>query len=74
MVTQAPTLVYCKQSFKIFVETDFFKYVNSEVFAQLGEDRLLHPVVFFSKDLNPVECNYEIYDKELLAIISYFEQ
>ena len=40
----------------------------------MGEDRLLHPIAFFSKNLNPVECNYEIYDKELLAIIQCFEQ
>ena len=35
---------------------------------------MLHPVAFFSKNLNPAECNYEIYDKELLAIIRCFEQ
>ncbi len=43
-------------------------------FSLLGEDGLLHLVAFFSKNLNPVECNYEIYDKELLAIIRCFEQ
>jgi len=29
---------------------------------------------FFSKRLSSAECNYEIYDKELLAIIRYFKQ
>ena len=28
-----------------------------------------HPVMFFSKSLSPVKCNYEIHDKEMLAII-----
>jgi len=28
-----------------------------------------HPVAFYSKSLQPVECNYEIHNKELLAII-----
>jgi hypothetical protein len=28
-----------------------------------------HPVAFFSKSLSPVEGNYEIHDKEMLAII-----
>jgi len=28
-----------------------------------------HPVAYFLKLLQPVECNYEIHDKELLAII-----
>jgi hypothetical protein len=30
-------------------------------------------MVFISKKYNPVEYNYEIYNKELLAIIYYFE-
>ncbi len=56
------------------METDFSDYVSSGVFSQLEKDGLLHPVAFFSKNLNPVECNYEIYDKKLLAIIRCFEQ
>jgi len=28
-----------------------------------------HPVAFFSKFLSPVECNYEIHNKKMLAII-----
>jgi RNase H-like domain found in reverse transcriptase/Integrase zinc binding domain len=35
---------------------------------------LLHPVAFFSHKFTPQECNYEIYDKELLAIIRAFEE
>jgi hypothetical protein len=55
------------------VETDSSDYVSSGVLSQKGEDGLLHPVAFFSKKLIPAECNYEIYDKELLAIIRCFE-
>ena len=36
--------------------------------------RSLHPVAFFSKKHSPAECNYEIYDKELMAIIRCFEE
>ena len=28
-----------------------------------------HPIAYFSKSLLPVECNYDICDRELLAII-----
>ena len=73
MVTEAPILAHYKQGLKTIVETDSSDYVSSGVFSQLGEDGLLYPVTFFSKNLNPAECNYEIYDKELLAIIRYFE-
>lgn len=37
------------------------------------EEGILHPMTFFLKKLVPVECNYEIYDKELLAIIYCFK-
>jgi len=33
-----------------------------------------HPIRFFSKVLNPAECNYDIYDCELLAIIYMLKQ
>ena len=36
-------------------------------------DGVLRPVAFFSRKMNPAECNYMIYDKELLAIIRAFE-
>ena len=74
MVTEAPILAHYKQGLKTIVKTDFSDYVSSGVLFQLGEDGLLHSVTFFFKNLNPVECNYEIYDKELLAIIRCFEQ
>ncbi len=74
MVTEALILVYYKQSLKTIVETDSSDYISSGIFSQLGEDGLLHLVAFFSKNLNLIECNYEIYDKELLAIIRCFEQ
>ena len=35
---------------------------------------MLRPVAFMSKKMSPAECNYEIYDKELLAIIRAFEE
>ena len=35
---------------------------------------VLRPVAFLSKKMTPQECNYEIYDKELLAIVRAFEE
>ncbi len=34
---------------------------------------IIQPVAYFSKKHSPTECNYEIYDKELMAIIRCFE-
>ena len=74
MVTEVPILAHYKQDLRTIVETDSSDYVSSGVLSQLSKDGLLHPVAFFSKNLNHAECNYEIYDKELLAIIQCFEQ
>jgi hypothetical protein len=32
------------------------------------------PVVFFSKIINSAECNYQIHDKEILAIVKSLEE
>jgi RNase H-like domain found in reverse transcriptase len=73
-VTQAPVLAHFDPEKQSFVESDSSAYVSSGILSQIGDDGLLYPMAFFSKKLAPAECNYEIYDKELLAIIRYFEQ
>ena len=55
------------------METDSSDFISSRIFSQLGNDRLLHLVIFFSKNLNLAEYNYKVYDNELLAIIQDFE-
>jgi hypothetical protein len=56
------------------VETDASDYVSTGVLSQYNDEGILHPVAFFSKKHSPVECNYEIYDKELMAIVRTFEE
>jgi hypothetical protein len=48
--------------------------VSGRVLSQYDEEGTLRPVAFFSKKHSAVECNYEIYDKELLAIICCLEE
>ncbi|SLM35328.1 retrotransposon nucleocapsid protein [Lasallia pustulata] len=59
----------------IFQWTDTYSsdHVNAGVLSQYDDDKVLHPVAFYSKNMVPAECNYEIYDKELLAIIRCLE-
>ena len=66
--TTAPILRHFDPEKEVIVETDASDYVSAGIMSQY-EDGVLHPVAFFSKKHTPAECNYEIYDKELMAII-----
>ena len=54
------------------METDSSDFVTAGVLSQM-HDGMLRPVAFFSKKMSPAECNYMIYDKELLAIVKSFK-
>ena len=56
------------------METDASDYVSAGILSQYGIDGILHPVAYFSKKHLPAECNYEIHDKELMAIVRAFEE
>jgi hypothetical protein len=42
--------------------------------SQYNKNSKLYPVAFLSQKLAPAKLNYEIYNKELLAIVKYFKQ
>jgi hypothetical protein len=58
----------------IIVEIDVFDYVSNDILSQYDDEEVLHFVVYFSKKHNSIECNYEIYDKELMTIVRCFEK
>jgi hypothetical protein len=72
--TTAPVLRRFDHDRDVIVETDASDYVSAGVLSQYDDDGILHPVAFFSKKYSPAECNYEIYDKELMAIVRAFEE
>jgi len=51
------------------MEADASDYATGDVLSMECEDRRWRPVVYLSKSLNEMERNYEIHDKEMLAII-----
>ena len=57
------------RSKKIILKIDVFDYINDGVLFQYDDEKVLHFVAFFSKNMMSAECNYEIYDKKLLIII-----
>ena len=58
---------------KMRMEVDASDYVTGEVLLMECEDKLWRPVMFLSISLNEMERNYEIHDKEILAIIRGLE-
>ena len=51
------------------LKTNFLNYVNDEVLSQYDDEDILHSMIFYNKNMISAECNYKIYDKELLTII-----
>jgi transposase InsO family protein len=72
--TTAPVLRHFDYDREIIVETDASDYVSAGILSQYDDDGVLHPVAFYSRKHSPAECNYEIYDKELMAIVRAFEE
>jgi len=74
-VTTALVLVSPQDSEPFWVEVDSSDFATGAVLSQQSTtDRKWHPVVFYSKSLSSMERNYEIHDKEILAIIRVLEE
>ena len=58
---------------KMRMEVDTSDYATEGVLLMEGENGKWRPVAFLSKSLNEIERNYEIHDKEMLAIIRELE-
>jgi len=74
MITTAPILRHFDHSREVIIETDASDFVSAGALSQRDGEGVLHPVAFFSKKLSPAECKYDIYDKELMAIIKALKE
>ncbi len=72
-MTEFSILCHFDQNRETILETDSFNYVNDDILSQYDDKETLHSMIYYSKNLSFAECNYEIYDKKLLAIIRVFE-
>ena len=73
--SQAPVLIHFDPNNPIVVETDTSDYAIAAILSQITPSNgYIHPVTFYSRGLAPAEMNYEIYNKELLAIFGAFKQ
>jgi hypothetical protein len=57
-----------------FLGTDASDFALGAVLSQPDKDGRLHPVAFHSRKFTAAKINYEIHDKELLAIVDSFQE
>ena len=72
--TTSPAHPHFDNEREVIIETDTSEYVSAGVLSQRDDEGVLHPVAYYSKKHSPAKCNYDIYDKELIAIIKAMEE
>jgi hypothetical protein len=74
-ITSSPILRFADDSKAFCIEADSSDFATGAVLSQQSSDDLKwHPITFYSKSLNAVERNYEIHDKEMLAVMRSLEE
>ncbi len=74
LFTENPVLAPFDADRTTIVETDSSGWCVGGTLMQYGSDGTLRPCAYFSKKNSPAECNYEIYDKEMLAIVRCLDE
>ena len=67
--TTRPVLATLELDKEFRVEADTSNFATRGVLLVKCGDNLWRPVLFISKPLNETECNYKIYNKEMLGVI-----
>ena len=72
LFTSKPVLKIFSPDKPCVMETDASDFAIGSILSQHDDKGTLHPIAYYSRKLKPAEINYEIYDKEMLAIIDSF--
>ncbi|QRW25742.1 Retrotransposable element Tf2 protein [Rhizoctonia solani] len=72
-ITNALVLCHADPSKPYFLETDASGAALGSILSQRQEDGWLHPLGFLSESFKGAKQNYDMHNKELLAIIRSFE-
>ena len=68
--TESPILAFFDPEREVVIEMDASDHIIAGVISQPNDQRRLRPLTFYLKKLEPAECNYQIYEKELLTIVT----
>jgi len=58
---------------QLVIETDVLDYALTAILSIMTKDNEIHPVAFHSRTFSALELNYDVHDKELLAIFEAFK-
>lgn len=72
--SKAPILAIWNEDRLTILETDASGLAVGGCLSQIDSKGCLHPIAYYSKKLTPTESNYDIHDKELLAINRYLNE
>ena len=71
--TMAPVLTHWRPDLPIIVETDASDYALVDILSIQEANGDIHPIAFHSRTFSTMELNYDVHDKELLAIFDAFK-
>jgi hypothetical protein len=72
-ITSEPVLALIRPNGQLRIEADASDYAIGAILSQKQDDKW-HPIAYLSKSLTETQRNYEIYDKEMLAIMLALEE
>jgi len=71
--TSAPILTHWVPDTQLVVETDASDYALATILSIMTKDNEIYPIAFHSRTFSALELNYDVHDKELLAIFKAFK-
>jgi len=71
--TSTPILMHWVLDAQLVVETDTLDYALTAILSIMTKDNEIHFIAFHSQTFSALELNYNVHDKELLAIFEAFK-
>jgi len=71
--TFAPILTHWVPDAQLVMETNALDYALAVILSIITKDNKIHPIAFHSRTFSAPELNYDVHDKELLAIFKAFK-
>jgi len=68
----ALVLTHWKLGHSLIVETDASNYALAGILSMQDDDSKIHPIAFLSRTFSRAKLNYDVHDKEVLAIYEAF--